>query len=307
MALFGKNGQRSVVAHGTHRLVSRSGHRGGEHAQFFGRVAEGPLLAHQFIVLENFGHLGFGQVFQRDLVFPEPLTVGLAMGQGLLQLFVADDPALFQADQEHTARLQASPLQDVLRRNVQHPGLRGHNQLVVLGNGVAEGAQAVAVQNGADVLTVGGHDHGGPIPGFHQAGMELVEILLFLGHCLVLLPGLGNHHQHGVVQAAAGHLQQFQSVVKTGGIAGAGGHNRRNLFDVVAKQGRFELGLAGVHPVDVPAKGIDFTVVGQVAVGVGQLPVAQGVGAETGVDQGKCTDQRLIIQVQVETSHLVGH
>ena len=176
-----------------------------------------------------------------------------------------------------------------------------------LGDGVAEGAQAVAVEDGADVLAVGGDNHGRAVPGFHQAGMEFVKVLLFLGHGLVLFPGLGNHHQHGVVKAAAGHQQQFEGIVKAGGVAGAGGHNGRNLRNVGAKVGRLELGFAGAHPVEVAAQGVDFAVVGQVAVGVGQLPVAEGVGAEAGMHQGEGADQGRVVQVEVEPVNLVGH
>ena len=307
LVFVGQHGQGGVIAHGTHRLVGRNGHWGGEHPQFLGGVAKGALLLNQILALEDLGRRGLGQVVQGDLVFLEPLAVGLAAGKGLLEFLVPDDAALFQADQEHAAGLQATPLQDVLRRNVQHTGLRRHNELVVLGYGVTEGAQAIAVQHCADVLAVGGHDHGGPVPGFHQTGVELVEVFLLLGHGLVLFPCLGNHHQHGVVQAATGHLQQFQRIIETGSVAGAGGHNGRNLLNVVAEQGRLELGLAGVHPVAVAAQGVDFAVVGQVPVRVGQLPVPQGVGAETRVDQGKGADQGLIVQVQVKIGNLVGH
>ena len=43
----------------------------------------------------------------------------------------------------------------------------------------------------------------------------------------------------------------------------------------VAEQVRLKHGLAGVHPVDVAPQGVDFAVVGDVAVGVGALPAGE--------------------------------
>ncbi len=225
----------------------------------------------------------------------------------MFQLYVADDAALFQPDLKHPAGLQPPLLPDVGRGDVQHAGLRGHHQLVVLGDGVTEGAQPVAVQYHADATPVGGRDHGWAIPGLHQAGVVLVEVLLLLGHALVLLPGLGDHHEQGVVQVPTGHHQQFQGAIEGGGVASSLGQHGRDLAHIVAEQGRLELGLSGAHPVDVAPQGVDFPVVGDVAVGVGELPGAQGVGAEAGVDQAKSADHRLVGQVVVKARNLVGH
>ena len=122
----------------------------------------------------------------------------------------------------------------------------------------------------------------------------------------MLLPGLGNQHEHGVVQVPAGHQQQFQRIVERRCIAGAGSHDGGDLAHLVAKQRRLELGLPGVHPVQVPPQGVDLPIVGQVPVRVRQFPVAQGVSAETGMHQGKCADQRFIRQVQVKPRYLVS-
>ena len=235
------------------------------------------------------------------------MAVGPAAGQGVLEFLVADDAALVKAHQEHPSRLQAALLADAFGRQRQHAGLRCHHQLVVVGYGVAKGAQAVAVQHGAHVLAVGGQHHRRAVPGFHHAGMVFVEIFLGPGHRFVLVPRFGDHHQHGVGQFAAGHYQQFQGVVEAGGVAGRGVADGGQLVDVVPVQGRAELPLAGVHPVDVAAQGVDFPVVRQVAVGMRQFPVPQGIGAEAGMHQRKGGYHRGVVQVQVERSQLVGY
>ena len=270
-------------------------------------IAKGPLPAGQFGPVGPGRRRGRRQIGQSHLIFPQPLAVGLAAGQVLFQLGIADNAPFGQADQKHPARLEAAALLDLRRGNIQYPGFRGHHQLVILGDGVAEGAQAVAIQDGADVAIRGGHNHRRPVPRLHQAGMVFVEIPLFRRHRRVLFPRLRNHHQHGVVQAAAGHGQQFQGIVKTGGVAGSRGHHRGNFFDVRAEQRRCKLGFPGVHPVDIAAQGVDFPVVGQKAVGMGQFPVAQGVGAEPGMHQGKGADQGGLLQIRIKAGDLVRH
>ena len=223
----------------------------------------------------------------------------------MFKFFVADYAPLIKADQEHAARLQPALFLDAFGREFQHAGLGRHDELVVVGHGIAERTQSVAVQDGADILAVGRQHHGWAVPRFHHAGMELVEVLLFLRHGFVLIPCFGDHHQHGVGQLAPGHYQQFQGVVEAGRVAGHGVADGRQLVDVVAVERGAELLLAGVHPVDVSAQRVDLAVVGEVAVRMGQLPVSQRVGAKTRMHQRERRDHRFVVQVQIEAGELI--
>ena len=98
-------------------------------------------------------------------------------------------------------------------------------------------------------------------------------------------PGFRNQHGHGVGQVAAGHEEQFEGVIEAGGIAAGGGDDGEQLLDIGSEQRRGQDGLARVHPVDVAAEGIDFAVVGDVAVGMGELPGGEGIGGEALVDE----------------------
>ena len=137
--------------------------------------------------------------------------------------------------------------------------------------------------------------------------MVFVKIPLFRRHIRMLFPSLGNHHQHRMVEAAAGHGQQFQGVVKAGRVAGPRRHHRGNLGNVRPEPGRGELRFPGVHPVDIAAQGVDFPVMRQKAVGMGQFPVAQGVGAEPGMHQGKGADQGGVLQILIKAGYLMRH
>jgi hypothetical protein len=122
----------------------------------------------------------------------------LALASGGLELLVVDHAALFQVDQEHLAGLQAPLAHDLVLGHRQHAGLGRHDHQVVVGHAVARGAQAVAVQRGADLAAVGEHDGGRAVPRLQHRGVVLVERLAALVHQRVLLPGLGDHHHHGL-------------------------------------------------------------------------------------------------------------
>ncbi len=83
-------------------------------------------------------------------VLVQPYPIRMLGRDGALDLLVADDAALLGVDQEHPSRLQAPLAHDVLRRHVEHAGLGGHDDEVVLGDVVAGRPQAIAIEHGAD-------------------------------------------------------------------------------------------------------------------------------------------------------------
>ena len=76
----------------------------------------------------------------------EPRCVRMLGSEFALDLVVVDDAAFFEVDQQHLARLQPPLADDLLLRDRQYPGLRGHDQMVVVGDDVARRPQAVAVE-----------------------------------------------------------------------------------------------------------------------------------------------------------------
>ena len=124
-----------------------------------------------------------GQVLERDQVLVEPLAVGLlAWRSCCLSSSSAMMRPCSSVDEEHAARLQAALVQDVLGRDVEHADLGRHDDQVVLGDVVARGPQAVAVEHGADAHAVGEGDRRRAVPRLHQAGVVFVERLLLLAH-----------------------------------------------------------------------------------------------------------------------------
>ncbi len=179
------------------------------------------------------GDLGGTRQFgQGHHVLAEPLAVRLRRGDPLLQLLVIDDPTVPEVDQEHLPRLEPTLLHDLLRRDVQRTDLGGHDHAVVVGHDIAAGPQAVAVEHRADRLAVGEGHRRGAVPGLHQAAVVPVEVLLDLGHRLVILPRLGDEHHHGVGQRVARADQQLDRVIEAGRVAEPLADDRQDLGDV---------------------------------------------------------------------------
>jgi hypothetical protein len=90
--------------------------------------------------------------------------------------------------------------------------------------------------------------------------MELIEGPFPRIHQRIVLPCLRDHHQDGMGQRAAGANKQFERVVEHRRVAAVGLDDGQNLLDVIAEQGRGELLLPRMHPVDIAAQRVDFAV-----------------------------------------------
>jgi hypothetical protein len=212
--LVGEDGEGRVVAHRADRLDAIAGHRGEDDALILKGVAERDLPVQQRVVVgRRHGGCG-GQGLELDEMLVEPLAVGTIAGELLLDFGVGDDAALDGVDEEHVTGLQTALLADGFGRQVEHAGLGGHDTEVVVGDVVAAGTQAVAVQHGAHLATVGERDGGGTIPRLHEAGVVLVEGLAGVIHRLVVGPRFGNHHHHRMRERAPGEHEELEGVVE---------------------------------------------------------------------------------------------
>ncbi|GAA3238308.1 hypothetical protein GCM10020256_58520 [Streptomyces thermocoprophilus] len=219
---LGEGGEGRVGAHGADGFGAGAGHRGEDDAEFFLGVAEGLLAAgDRGVGVDDV--FAFGQVAEFDLAGFEPLLVGGGGGELRLDLVVLDDAVLGGVDEEHLAGLEAALADDLGGVDVEDADLGAEDDEAVVGDPVAAGAQAVAVEDGADLGAVGEGDAGGAVPGLHHRGVVLVEGAPGGVHGVVVLPRLGDHHQHGVRQGASAEVQQFQDLVEGGGVGGVGG------------------------------------------------------------------------------------
>ena len=246
-----------------------------------------------------------GQVFQLELGGLQPFLIRLGFGEFLLDLLVLDDAAFLEVDQQHLAGLQAPFALDLVLRHRDHARFRSQDHQIVFGDDIARGAQAVAVQGGADLAAVGEGDGGGAVPRLHQRGMIFVESLALGIHALVAGPGFRDQHHHRMGQRIAAGDQQFQRIVQARGVGLAVRNQRPHLVEVRAQQFGFHAAAAGIHPVDVAAHRVDLAVMGDVAIGMRQLPGREGVGGETLMHQRHRRNGQRILQVAIEAADIM--
>mmetsp|Transcript_26960 Transcript_26960/g.68266 ORF Transcript_26960/g.68266 Transcript_26960/m.68266 type:complete len:299 (+) Transcript_26960:3679-4575(+) len=186
-----------------------------------------------------------------------------------------------------------------------HSHLGGQNDVIVLGDVVAAGAQAVAVEVGADKPAVGECHHGRAVPRLHRAAVELVEGLLPLGNLRVALPRLGDHHHDCLVQrAATGVMQHLHTHVEVARVRVIVRREREELGGARAEVGGGGRALTGGEHVLVALQSVDLPVVAQHAVWLRARPAGERVRGEARVDQGHVRHVVLLLQVSIVLEHL---
>ena len=302
--LVGHHRQGAVVAHGTQWIAQLGDERQQHELHGLRRVAEG-LHAWQKCGLVESGRFGGRDVVQFHPLPFQPLAVGSTLGPLGLDLLVGDQATRVEVDEEDLAGLQAALGHHLGRVDVDDPHLGGHDALVVFGDVVARRPESVAVEHGTDVGAVGEGDGRRAVPGFHQAGVVLVEGALRRVHGRVLLPGLRDHHQHRFLERPPGHEQELQDVVERTGVGTVRFDHREQLRQVVAEQVALHHALAGVHPVLVAEQRVDLAVVAHEAVRLRPVPGREGVGGEPRVHHGEMRFVVRILEVRVERKELV--
>ena len=300
-----QDGQRGVGAHGAAGLGPFLGHGQNDLVHLLVAVAKGFFQPRQLVGGVR-GHLAVGdlQVPQLDQVAVQPFAVGFPAGVGLLQLFVVYHLALDGVHQQHLAGAQPVFDQDVFGRAVQHAHLGGQDHPAVLGDGVAAGAQAVAVQHRAHHVAVRKEDGRRAVPGFQHGGVVLVKVPLFAADVLVVLPRFGNGDHDGQGQVHPVHHHELEGVVQHGRIGAGRVDDGQDLVHVVLHDARGDGLLPGQHGVGVALDGVDLAVVQDEAVGVGPHPAGGGVGGKAAVHHADGGLVVLVLQVGVEAAQL---
>ena len=121
---------------------------------------------------------------------------------------------------------------------------------------------------------------------------------------ILLSPGLRHQHHQCVGEIPARQDQQFQNIVQAGRVTALVVDDRKNLFQVIPEKIRGEILFPGLHLAQIASQGVDFSVVRQIAEGLGQFPGGKGVGAVALVNHGHGAGEVRILQVQIEMRHL---
>ena len=297
---------RRVVAHRARRFLAGGGHRRHQDRDVFLRIAEGLLPIEQRQVGAHALGRRVRQFLDLNLRAAEPLAIGMALRELRLDLVVGNEAALLEVDQQHLAGLQPPLGDDLVLGNLQHAHFGRHHDAVVLGDEIARGPQAVAVERGADLAAVGEGDRGGAVPRLHQRGMIFVEGAALLIHQGIAGPRFRNHHHDGMRQRVAALHQEFERVVEAGGVRLAFIGDRPEPADVLAVELGADGSLPRRHPVDVAAQRVDLAVMRDHPVGMRQRPGREGVGREALVHQRQRALEIRLVQIGVVLAELVG-
>ncbi len=154
--LVAQAGERTVVAHRSDRITQLLDQRQQHELHRFGGVAEGLHARQQRFAIEAV-RFTFGMQFSQanPLFFAAICRTARRAANVALQFLVGNQPPFFEVDQEHPARLQATLFFDDRWIDRQHADFAGHDHAVIVRDVVATRTQAVAVERGTDVLSVG--------------------------------------------------------------------------------------------------------------------------------------------------------
>ena len=207
---------------------------------------------------------------------------------------VAQEPLVHRVHGDHLAGPEAAFFDDFGVVEFDGADLRAERENAVVGQLVARGAQAVAVQARADGQAVAENQRGGAVPRLVETGVVLVKRGEFGRHAGVAAPGTRDQHSHGVENVAPAHDESFKRVIEAGTIGAAGLDDGFEQIDVLAPEIGGEFGLAGVHPVAVAAHGVNLAVVAQHAKGLPERPRREGIRAVTLVENA---ERRVVLGV----------
>src|SRR5216683_1553240 len=169
--------------------------------------------------------------------------------------------------------------------------------------GIAQRAQAIAIQLRADKLAIRENQSGGAAPGFAllRKGRQCAAHVARKQR--IFFKGRRNHGEHGFIRGQALEEPKLETVVETGGIADIFFEKRepRSYRELRADFGGF-----GAQPAAVRDNRIDLSVMRDVAEGLREMPGRLRVGGIALVKNGKCGCERRIAQVFVELRKLPG-
>ena len=269
-------GERRVVAHGSHRLLSICTHRYDGAFDVFFSEAESAQL--RIVVGYGVGYLATAlEVLQLNASGRKPLAVRMLVSQLVLYLAVVIYPAFLGVDKQNLAWLETSLADHIRRFEVHHAYLACHHHHAALGYRVARRAQTVAVEHTACVPAVREHKRCRSVPWFHQDGVILVESLEVFRYRILVVERFGHKDSHGLRQTHAAHYKELEHVVERGGVAHVFLDDGQDVLDV-AQSARTEHALSCLHPRTVAAYGVYLAVVAEQAEGLSQFPFREGIG-----------------------------
>ena len=255
-----KGRDRSVVAHGPHRLFALEGHGSDDHLHLFTRIAEAALQAHQLVLVQR-GHWGRRRLKQNVV---DQLRVRRKIVKVAIELFAFDKAAALQIEQDHLSWTKASAANDRVGVDICQADFGAGDHQPGIGNDKAARAETVAIERRADKTAVREDQRRRAVPGLHDVGVIAME-------CGFLdADGRRQHHTHRFRDVAVVVREQLGHFVET---------HRVRCF---TREQRIALAgqksAAGIDVRAVTPDGVDFAIVGHHAERLRAVPGRQNIG-----------------------------
>ena len=252
------------------------------------------------------GFTGGSDVVQLDALVPDPRAVRALRGELRFNLIIRHNAALLEIHEEQAARLQPALGTHVGRINRDRAHLTGHDHAVIVRFIIAARTQPVAVEHGTDVFAVSKGNRSRAVPRLHDAAVVLVKVALGLRHVFVLLPRLGDHQQHRLLQRATGHQQKFQRVVEVARVGALRLHDRIQLLQIIREQIALQRALPRAHGIHVAAQRVDLAVVAHEPERLRAVPARKGVRRKARMHHRQVCGKIVAGKVGVILEHLLG-
>ena len=262
------NGQWGIVTHGSHRLCSIDAHGYDSLFNVFLTESEGKQFTLQIIHIVTYMTSAL-EVLQLNTVGAEPFFVGMGLCQALFDFSVVIDLAFQGVYEQQLTRLQSSLLGYLSWFEVHHSHLTGHHHHSLVGDGIAAGAQTVAVKHSAGISAIAEEESSRTIPGLHQDGVIFVESLKLIRYGILVIEALWYHDSHSLWQRETAHDEEFKYVVQTGRVTHVGLYDGTDILHA-SQFGAVQHTFSCLHPRTVASYGIDFSIVCKQTEGLSQ-------------------------------------
>lgn len=237
--------------------------------------------------------------------FFDPLGVRFFRCGKIFDIRITEKLLIDGINGNHLPRGEPAFFDDRLFGNVADANFGAHEEKAIFGDFIAGGSEAVSIKAGGNDSAVAERESGRSVPRLIHALVIFVKSPNFGGKGFLGAVGGRNKHKHCMEGTAARNGEKFEGVIQAGGVASAGlddGVQKREIGRVEA--GMREIGFAGVNPVTISPKRINFSVVSDHAERVGERPSGESIGAISLVEDGQGGLVSGILKIEVEAFEL---
>ena len=306
MRTIRKNRQGDVIPHAVGGLLAKPCHVLDHKIEVLGRESHGGLQPEQIEFAEG-TLLIPGLRRHGTSMLRKPVAVREAGGSILLDRPVIEQLTPLQIDSQHLPGSKPAFADNGLPGEINDARLRAHDHEAVRRGTPASRTQSIAIERGSDTLAIGEDQERRTVPGFLDAGVELVHrrhirAILKFGLVAKCLRYQGDQ---AVGDRSTTPHHQFQGGVEVGGIAECFVHHRIEIASGITPD-LLETGFRRLRPVEIAEERVDLSIVTEHPHRLSQRPSGQRVRAEATVIHRKTHFKARVTKIGVVAGEHLG-